>query len=158
MELNLLLLLLIANGTPILARIVLGEHFQCPLDGGKLWLDGRPLLGHAKTIRGVLSAILMTTLVAPIFAVSWSIGLLIGSFAMLGDLLSSFLKRRLGLGPSSMALGLDQFPESFIPLLVCQPLLDLSWSTVIYLTAAFFILELLISRLLYWLGIRKNPY
>ena len=158
MEFNLLVLLFIANGSPIVARSLLGERFQDALDGGRLLKDGHPLLGHSKTMRGVVSAILATALTAPLLGVSWWIGLLIGSLAMLGDLLSSFLKRRLGLDPSAMALGLDQIPESFIPLLICRPLLDLSWSQVFSLTLAFFFFELLISQLLYRLGIRKHPY
>ncbi|HXK57554.1 MAG TPA: CDP-archaeol synthase, partial [Gammaproteobacteria bacterium] len=84
--------------------------------------------------------------------------LLIGGFAMLGDLLSSFFKRRLGLNPSAMAFGLDQIPESLLPLLVCRPLLDLSWLQVCLLTLGFLILELLLSQLLYRLGIRRHPY
>ena len=39
------------------------------------------------------------------------IGLLVAATAMAGDLLSSFLKRRLALAPSSQAIGLDQIPE-----------------------------------------------
>lgn len=158
MEFQLLLLLFIANGSPILARTLLGKHFQGALDGGRLLADGYPLLGSSKTLRGLISAILVTTVVAPLIGFSWLIGLLIGGFAMLGDLLSSFLKRRLGLDPSSMALGLDQIPEAFIPLLICRPLLELSWAQVLYLTLAFFFLELLVSQILYRLGIRKHPY
>lgn len=158
MELHLLLLLFIANGSPIIARVILGEHLKRALDGGRLLADGRPILGSSKTLRGIASAILVTTLAAPLIGVSWLIGLLLAVFAMLGDLSSSFLKRRLGLQPSSMALGLDQIPESFLPLLVCRPLLELSWSQVLYLTLAFFILELLLSQLMYRLGIRKHPY
>lgn len=158
MEIHLLLLLFIANGSPILARIILGERFNRALDGGRLLSDGRPLLGASKTLRGIVSAILATTLAAPLIGIPWIIGLLLAVFAMLGDLASSFLKRRLGLQPSSMALGLDQIPESFLPLLVCRPLLELPWAQVLYLTLAFFALELLLSQLLYRLGIRKHPY
>jgi CDP-diglyceride synthetase len=158
MELHLLLLLFIANGSPILARIILGKHFARTLDGGMLLADGRPLLGSSKTLRGVISAILVTTLTAPLFGFSWLIGLLIGSSAMLGDILSSFLKRRLGLAPSSMAIGLDQIPESLLPLLICRPLLELPWLKVCYLALAFLFLELLMSQLLFRLGIRKHPY
>jgi hypothetical protein len=39
--------------------------------------------------------------------------------AMLGDLFSGFVKRRLGMGPSDKALGLDYVPESLLPLLAC---------------------------------------
>ena len=158
MEIHLLLLLFIANGSPILARRFLGERFDRALDGGRMLADGRPLLGASKTLRGIVSALLVTMLAAPLLGVSWIVGLLLAVFAMLGDLSSSFLKRRLGLPPSSMALGLDQIPESLLPLMVCRPLLELSWAQVLWLTLAFFVLELILSQLLYRLGIRKHPY
>ena len=37
-----------------------------------------------------------------------------------GDLFSSFVKRRLDLASSSMAIGLDHIPESFFPLLASR--------------------------------------
>jgi hypothetical protein len=45
---------------------------------------------------------------------------------MAGDLLSSFVKRRLNLPPSSRATGLDQIPESLLPALVCRGALSSS--------------------------------
>jgi hypothetical protein len=39
-----------------------------------------------------------------------------------GAPLSSFIKRRLALVPSSQAIGLDQIPESLFPLLACRQL------------------------------------
>ena len=45
----------------------------------------------------------------------WRIGALVAAMAMLGDLFSSFLKRRMGLAPSRQAIGLDQIPESCFP-------------------------------------------
>jgi CDP-2,3-bis-(O-geranylgeranyl)-sn-glycerol synthase len=83
---------------------------------------------------------------------------MIGLAAMLGDLLSSFLKRRLGLASSARALGLDQLPESLLPTAVVAGPLDLSAPQVCGIAAAFFALELLLSRLLYRLRLRKRPY
>lgn len=157
-ELFLLLLLLTANGSPIVARLMLGDRLDRPLDGGRMMADGHPLLGPSKTLRGLVSAIVGTVAAAPLLGFSWQIGLLIAIFAMLGDIFSSFLKRRLGLASSAMALGLDQIPESLFPLVACRSLLDLSVSQVLLLTFVFMIAELLISRLLYQLGIRQHPY
>src|SRR5262249_24399228 len=53
----------------------------------------------------------------------WTVG---SGHLMAGDLFSSFLKRRIGLGPSSKATGLDQVPESLFLLLACQPVLSLT--------------------------------
>lgn len=158
MEIKLLLLLFVANGSPILARRLLGHRWRLALDGGRVMADGQPLLGPSKTVLGLVSSILVTTLAAPLFGFPWLIGLIIAIFAMLGDLLSSFIKRRMQLAPSSMKFGLDQIPESALPLLVVQPLLDLGWLQVVILIAAFLFLELPLSWLLYKAGIRKHPY
>ena len=81
-----------------------------------------------------------------------------GLLAMCGDLVSSFVKRRLGMSPSSRALGLDQIPEALIPLWVFREDFGLSWASLVYTVAAFFILELVLSRILFKLRVRKQPY
>ncbi|HEC16400.1 MAG TPA: CDP-archaeol synthase [Sedimenticola sp.] len=149
---------MIANGTPVIARKLFGSRFGFPLDGGVKFMDGRPLLGSSKTLRGLLLAVVAATLTAPLFGYCWGIGAMIGGAAMLGDLLSSFIKRRLGLAPSSMALGLDQIPESLLPLLVCKVPLGLGWLSIAMVTMAFFVCELLFSFVLYRLHIRRRPY
>jgi CDP-2,3-bis-(O-geranylgeranyl)-sn-glycerol synthase len=78
--------------------------------------------------------------------------------ALAGDLLSSFLKRRLGLQSSSMAVGLDQIPESLIPLLACRHALSLTAVDIIAGTAIFFIAEVMLSHLLFRLHVRDRPY
>jgi CDP-2,3-bis-(O-geranylgeranyl)-sn-glycerol synthase len=42
-----------------------------------------------------------TTAVAPLIGLSWKVGALVALTAMLGDLFSSFLKRRMGLAPNA---------------------------------------------------------
>jgi CDP-2,3-bis-(O-geranylgeranyl)-sn-glycerol synthase len=77
---------------------------------------------------------------------------------MAGDLLSSFLKRRLGLPPSSKASGFDQIPESLFPLLACQLPLSLTAVDILTGTAIFFVGEVLLSRVLFRLHVRDRPY
>lgn len=77
---------------------------------------------------------------------------------MLGDLFSSFIKRRLGVPASGMALGLDQIPESLFPLLAVRVELSLEFIQVAGLVAGFVVLELLVSRILFQLRIREQPY
>ena len=121
-----LILVALANGAPIIAARIFGRTFSRPLDGNAKFVDGRPLLGTSKTVRGIIVSLLVTTLAAPLLGLAFHIGLLIGAAAMAGDLFSSFLKRRLGLPPSSRAIGLDQIPESLFPLLACYSALSLS--------------------------------
>ena len=101
-ELKLLLLLIIANGTPILAHKLLGNKWDVPLDARLRFIDGRALLGSSKTLRGVILSILITAMVAPLFELTVVLGALLAFYAMCGDLFSSFLKRRLNMPPSSM--------------------------------------------------------
>ncbi len=157
-ELKLLVLLIIANGAPILARKLLGDRWGFPLDAGLLFVDGQPLLGKSKTVRGVLCAIILTGAAAPLLGLAVAQGCFLATLSMLGDLLSSFIKRRLKLPPSSMALGLDQVPESLLPLLLLKETLCLSWPGILRTILLFFVLELVLSRLLFWLRIRKTPY
>ena len=61
-SLRLLLLLGVANTTPLVAKRWFGSHWQAPLDGGLMFFDGRPLLGSSKTIRGLVAAVTATAL------------------------------------------------------------------------------------------------
>jgi hypothetical protein len=156
--LQLLILLMVANGTPVIAKKLLGGRYSYPLDGHLIFADGRRLLGRSKTIRGVGLAVLATTAGAPLIGLGWRTGLVVGSFAMAGDLFSSFAKRRLNLAPGSRASGLDQVPEALFPLLACRNLLSLTAADIAACTVMFVAGEVLLSRLLYALQIRDRPY
>ncbi|HMD64586.1 MAG TPA: CDP-archaeol synthase [Stellaceae bacterium] len=156
--LQLLILLMLANGTPVIAKKLLGDRYAYPLDGNLTFADGRPLFGRSKTIRGVVLAVLTTTAGAPLIGLGWTIGLLVGSFAMAGDLFSSFCKRRLDLPSSSRASGLDQVPESLLPLLACRDLLSLTAVDIAVCVMMFVVGEVVLSRLLYFLHLRDRPY
>ncbi len=153
-----LCLLTLANGTPVIVKKLLGRRWAFPLDAGVHFPDGRPLFGNSKTIRGVVSSVAVTAGLAPVLGSSVQVGGLVAVFAMLGDLFSSFVKRRSGFPPSTRATGLDQIPESLFPLLVCQKELSLTLSDVGIAVGLFFVGELIVSRFLYLLRIRDQPY
>lgn len=56
-EIKLLLLIIIANGVPVLLGNLLQQRLDTPLDFNHRFIDGRPLFGAAKTLRGVAAAI-----------------------------------------------------------------------------------------------------
>jgi hypothetical protein len=155
---RLLLLLGVANSAPIAAARSLGTRWGWPLDAGLSFIDGRPLLGPSKTVRGVAAAVAACLLCAPVLGLPLAAGALTGAAAMAGDALSSFVKRRLGIAPSGQAFGLDQIPESLLPLLAVQGMLDLSLLHVAAITSAFVLLEIPLARLSYRLGLRERPY
>ncbi|RKZ47024.1 MAG: CDP-archaeol synthase [Gammaproteobacteria bacterium] len=147
-----------ANGAPVLARNLLKSHFETAVDFNRVFFDDRPVFGPTKTWRGVISAIVITLPVALLLGFTAELGLVLAALAMLGDLLGSFIKRRFKLAPSSRALGLDQIPESLLPMFACQSMLGLGWQSTVMIVFLFFVMELLLSRLLYQLHIRKHPY
>ncbi|MEJ2454953.1 MAG: CDP-archaeol synthase [Candidatus Thiodiazotropha sp.] len=158
LELKILILLVMANGAPIIARHLFRDCCTWPIDGGLKMPGGSRLLGHSKTLRGLVAAVVMTAAIAPLMGVDWHWGAAIGGLAMLGDLLASFTKRRLGYPTSSQAVGLDQIPESLVPLLVVAPAFDLQPWSIFMIVLAFTVLVPLLSRLFYLLGIRRRPY
>jgi CDP-diglyceride synthetase len=156
--LQLLVLMTLANGTPIVAKKVFGARFARPLDGGIVFFDGRPLFGPSKTIRGIVASILVTTASAPLTDLDLTIGAIVAGAAMAGDLFSSFVKRRLNFRPSNQALCLDQVPESLFPMLACRDALSLTIADIALGVGIFFIGELILSRLLYQVHLRDEPY
>lgn len=156
--LELLLLLGVANSAPIVAKRLLGDRWGAPLDFGATFLDGRPLLGPGKTIRGVVAAVVATALMAWPLGIPPSVGALVGAVSMAGDALASFVKRRLGVASSGRAIGLDQIPESLLPLLALQDQLVLSAAQILGVTAAFLVLEIPLARWAFRLGLRDRPY
>ncbi len=155
---QLLVLTTLANGTPIVAKKVCGAHFSFPLDGGTTFFDGRPLFGKSKTLRGILLSILLTAAGALVMGLDLTIGAKVAIAAMAGDLLSSFVKRRLNLPSSSQALGLDQVPESLFPILACRDALSLTIADIALGVGAFFVGELILSRFLFQVHLRDEPY
>ena len=158
LEVKLLLLIGIANGTPVIVKRLLGDRWALPLDNNFHFVDRRPVFGPSKTVRGIVFSLIITSLCAPLFLLHWYHGLIVAIASMAGDLLSSFIKRRLALPSSSMALGIDQIPESLFPMIAGKFIYDLSWFTVVVVVVLFFILELILSKILYKLKIRKEPY
>jgi CDP-2,3-bis-(O-geranylgeranyl)-sn-glycerol synthase len=155
---QLLVLVAVANGAPLLITAMLGTRFAQPLDGGAIFLDARPALGPRKTVRGVVGALAATSLAAPLLGLDWTVGATVAVGATAGDLLSSFIKRRLGLAPGSMAPGLDHIPESLFPLLASRLLVPIGWLDIVAGAAAFSIGALVVSRILFRLKLRDTPY
>lgn len=156
--LRLLFLLIVANGAPIIGKKALGAAFALPIDGGARFFDGRPVFGATKTWRGLVLAVLATAACAPLVGLPASLGARLGAFAMAGDLLSSFVKRRLGLAESSRAPGLDQIPEALVPLLAIASPAAIGAGEIAVVTASFFFGSRALSRLMFDLRVRERPF
>lgn len=154
----LLLLIFAANSAPILASHLIPGRCAAALDGNRQWRDGHAIFGASKTWRGLISGIALPTLLAILVGWRPEHGLLIGALAMIGDLCSSFVKRRLTMPAEARATGLDQIPESLFPTLAATTFLALSWKEVIVIPLAFMIIEIAVSPVLFRLKLRRKPY
>ncbi|MDE2388497.1 MAG: CDP-archaeol synthase [Betaproteobacteria bacterium] len=153
----LLLLIIIANGAPVLVRIIFGNHLNTPVDLGFTLPDGHPVFGSSKTWRGIFAALLMTSIAASLMNYPFVTGFLIASYAVIGDLSSSFIKRRFSMAPSSKAPILDQVPESLLPAFMMMRNFDLELSSVLWVSFIFLIVDLVMTYILYhWKILKKS--
>ncbi|MCZ7356173.1 MAG: CDP-2,3-bis-(O-geranylgeranyl)-sn-glycerol synthase [Candidatus Methanoperedens sp.] len=145
-----------------------------PIDLGKNWRDGRRILGDGKTIRGLIGGtacgILAGIALMQFSPVSW-----LGSFtfaaiitlslgALLGDIIKSFFKRRLGFERGAkfpLADQLDFVAGAWILTYIFDP----AWFTsnfTIQVMIAVLILTPIFHRLTnilgYYLKVKKEPW
>ncbi len=156
--LQLLFLIIVANGSPIIGRWMMNGYWEMPIDGGAVFIDGRPILGNSKTYRGLACSLVGTLLAGALVGLSWKISLIVSLLAMVGDCLSSFVKRRFGYPSGAKALGLDQIPESLFPMLGLWNVLNFSALSLGLTVVIFVVVELVLSSIGYKLHIRKHPY
>lgn len=158
LPLELFLMLVLANGSPVVLAWLWRQQGGWRIDGGRRWRDGNPVFGASKTWMGLLAGVLSCLLFALWAGLGWVFGLLFGVLAMTGDLLSSFAKRRMGLKASARAIWLDQLPEGILPMALAWCWLPLPWWQATAVAILFALSNILISPLLYRLGIRRQPH
>jgi hypothetical protein len=141
-----LLLLVVANSTPVIIARVLGNRFDTPIDALFRRHGERPLFGAHKTWRGLVSGALACTCAGALLSCGPWVGLGFGLLALGGDLASSFVKRRMRLRSGYSAPLLDQIPESLLPLLTFNGVLGLTCASVFGTTAVFTLLDFATTR------------
>ena len=95
---KILILIIFANSVPPVAKYAFGKRYSLPINEN--------LLGSHKTWRGVILSIFYTSFAAFILGFSVITGILIAAGAMLGDIFSSYTKRRLRYKPGADVPGL----------------------------------------------------
>lgn len=153
-----LCLLIVANGAPVVAERLCNRRFALAIDFGFRLGDGQPVFGKAKTWRGLSISAASTALASGLIGIDGLIGLSFAAWAMMGDLASSFVKRRRGLAESSRARILDTVPEALLPAVMHRQALTLSNVDVVLIVTAFLLIDQYLSPLLYKWHLRKRPY
>jgi len=134
---KLLILLWLVNFAPPLLMVILESKCNATLDGGYLLPDGRPLFGRHKTIRGILAGMIAGGSVGLLLGFPLWLSLGAGLMSMLGDLFSSFMKRRLNFTSGEAVPGLDQIPEGMLPFILIAPHFSLSIGYVLIFGVIF---------------------
>ena len=167
----------IANATPVLGG---GGR---PIDGGRYFRDGRRILGNGKTIRGFIVGVCFGTLtgvgqflVAPylrpilaqfvtitpemdyVLSISIPVAFLLSVGALTGDVVGSFIKRRVNVKSGDSSPFLDQIGFIIMALIFAFPLMIPSPIFVIILTLTTLGIHWLSNALGYLLGLKKNPW
>lgn len=156
----------ISNSTPvIMSKLIRGGK---PIDFRKVAWNGRRLFGNGKTIEGFISGIAVGSIFGMfIFSVyhiyvSYIEPIIISTGALTGDLLGSFIKRRLGMKRGDPAPLLDQ-----LDFLITALMLDFgifgrpkwfSLSILLTLILITVVLHIITNFLAYLLKLKKVPW
>ena len=143
--------------------LVLG--FGSPIDKGKIYKDGKPLLGKGKTWRGLYTGIFCGVLtgivlynIFPITDNAFFLSLLLSIGALSGDVFFSFLKRRIGIKRGQAFPFFDQVDFLIGAVIFAAPILLPSWETLVFLFIVTPILHLATNFTAFVLGMKDKPY
>jgi CDP-2,3-bis-(O-geranylgeranyl)-sn-glycerol synthase len=160
-----------ANGLPV----IFGGG--PPIDCGKT-INGKRVFGDGKTIRGFLGGVLSGTLVGLILfyvgpllnqsipesqglidlSFNPIIGLLLSVGALTGDLVGSFIKRRLNLKRGAPAPLLDQITFLIFAILFALILIPVPLEYFLFLVPLTLCMHLLTNFISWLIGLKKVPY
>lgn len=142
-----------------------------PLDAGRTFFDGKPILGSHKTFRGFFSGLIVGTLVGflqtllsqhflfqydPQFRYDVLLGFMLSLGALVGDLVESFVKRRLGLRPGSSFPIADQLDFVAGALLFSLPILPPSLLTILIIVIVTPPIHFLTNLLANLFGVKRK--
>lgn len=135
-----------------------------PIDFGKTFFDGKPILGKNKTFQGFFSGLIIGTAVGLVesafFGYPLLFGLLLSLGALFGDLAGAFVKRRLGLASGDLLPVIDQIDFIIGAILFALPLSlqILSWELILAVLIITPPIHLLTNFAAYKLGLKNNPW
>ncbi len=167
----------LANAAPVFAnKIPYLNKWNTPLDLG-LHFRGRRIFGDNKTWRGLVSGIVVGSLVALLqrYAfVHWELvkditylnysaihvgllGAMLGAGALLGDAIESFFKRQCGVPSGRSWFPFDQIDYIVGGLLVSSLVIDMPHYRYWFIFAVWFVVHLLAGVIAYGLGLKAKP-
>ncbi len=158
----------IANGTPVVVAKLLSSRniIRHPIDFGKIFIDGRRVLGDSKSWEGLLSGIIagLITSLLQYFIEDSSIvivrGFILSIGAMAGDIIGAFIKRRIGLKPGEPLPIVDQlmFIVIALSLAISLNLIKITLVQFIFVLLLTFFLHIITNYIAYKLNLKDVPW
>ena len=155
-----------------------------PVDGGKDYKDGRRLIGNGVTWKGLQNGTILGTLVGVVLGMIGTffgdlsvltggiidlhvygsviggliLGFLMAFCALLGDLVGSFIKRRIGLQSGEPAPLMDQLDFVVGALVLSLLVVQISWKFFLIIAVLTLVLHLGSNCIAYLIGIKDVWY
>lgn len=150
---------MVSNATPTFIRK------GTPLDKGKIFIDGRRILGDGKTIEGLIVGLYFGSIVSFSYTIVFghyilALQLLASSLgALIGDIIGSFIKRRIGIPRGGRALILDQL-DFYLGANALLLATGFKISVWVFFVGAIIvlILHIITNRIAYMLGLKNVPW
>lgn len=134
-----------------------------PIDRGKT-VRGKRVLGDGKTFRGIILGVFCGTIVGVFLGLIkgnmglWLLGFLLSLGALTGDLVASFLKRRVGVERGAPVPVLDQIDFVIGAILFASLFKVPSREITLIILVLTPFLHFMTNLLAYQLGIKDNPW
>lgn len=157
-----------ANMAPVISKNWFNK-LAVPIDSGK------NIFGDNKTYRGFIFGILFSVVIAHLQSLlykfnsfknislvdysNWLIvGFLLGFGALFGDLIKSFIKRRVGIKPGERFILWDQLDFVIGSLIFISFAVDITFKMVLAIIIISIMGHILVNHSAYYLGIRKERW
>ncbi|MBI2650336.1 CDP-2,3-bis-(O-geranylgeranyl)-sn-glycerol synthase [Candidatus Woesearchaeota archaeon] len=161
-----------ANMAPVIVKKV--NLFVFPIDFNKK-IKNKPVLGKNKTFRGLIFGIVFAIAIVYFQFLLYNLvffknisffnyenwllfGFLMGFGALIGDLVKSFFKRRLGFEPGAKFVPFDQTDFVVGALIFIMPIFDLTFKIFITSLLLSFILHIIVNHSAFYLKIRNEKW
>ena len=161
-----------ANMAPVIVKKI--NLLVFPIDFNKR-INRKPILGKNKTFRGLVFGIIFALIIAYLQFLlhdfesfknvsffnyqNWILfGFLMGFGALIGDLIKSFFKRRLGINPGKRFIPFDQADFVVGALVFIMPVFELTLKIFVAALLLSFALHIIVNHIAFYLKIRNEKW
>jgi len=155
----------IANASPpVISRLERLQKHNKPIDFGKLW-RGKEIFGKGKTWNGLIFGVLAGTIfgalqgltgIEPLITIKLAFMMSFG--ALVGDMIGSFVKRRLNMKRGKHLPLVDQLDFILGAFLFASFVIEINFTNLIILLIITPLIHILTNRIGYKLKLKREPW